>query len=166
MKAHIYISFLILLFTAFAFTHEGQAQDVVVTYDGPTMIDLNEDATSVIVGNPNHAQVVLDNPRRLFINAGQPGMTRLTVLGQNGQVIFNRNIIVGGGSNQMIRIRNACINSGGAACQANRVYYCPEGRRCSDVSLPNAQAGTSTASEIPPAVIAPPAAAGAAVEGE
>jgi len=103
-----------------------------VSPDGPRIVQLNEDAASVIVGNPAHASVVMDNPRMLIINAGIPGMTRLTVLGRNGNVILSENIIVSGASDGFVRVRNACIN-GGENCQPTKMYYCEEGDSCHNV---------------------------------
>lgn len=141
-------------------THPTKASDIAVNYDGPTMIDLNDDAATVIVGNPEHAKVILDTPRRLLVTAGQPGMTRLMVLDRNGQVILNRNMVVGnGGGNgngSTIRIRNACVN-GGENCQENRIYHCAEGQRCNAMMVPNSP--TSNGGATAPAgqgPIAPP----------
>lgn len=103
-----------------------------VSPDGPRIVQLREDAASVIVGNPAHASVVMDNPRMLIINAGIPGMTRLTVLGRNGNVILSENIIVNGASNGFVRVRNACIN-GGDNCQPTRMFYCEAGDACHNV---------------------------------
>lgn len=103
-----------------------------VSPDGPRIVSLSEDAASVIVGNPAHASVVLDNPRLMIITAGIPGMTRLTVLGRNGKVIMSENIIVNGATSGMVRVRNACIN-GGEGCQPTKMYFCEEGDVCHNV---------------------------------
>ena len=45
----------------------SHAHALDITPDGPKIINLNEDAKSVIVGNPNHINVVLDNPRMVVV---------------------------------------------------------------------------------------------------
>jgi hypothetical protein len=159
LKIHLHV--LVFLIAIMAFSGLSNANEIAVDYDGPTIIDLNSDAATVIVGNPEHAQVMLDNPRRLLVNAGQPGMTRLMVLDKNGQVILNRNMVVGNGgghNGSMIRIRNACIN-GGEGCAENRVYYCAEGQRCNTMMMPTAPATGGAGMPInSPGPIVPPAA--------
>ncbi len=111
-----------------------------VSPDGPKIVSLPEDASSVIVGNPAHATVVLDNPRLMIITAGIPGMTRLTVLGRQGNVIMSENIIVNGATDGMVRVRNACIN-GAEGCQPTRMFYCEEGQQCHNVIVNEPTAG-------------------------
>ena len=123
--------FYILLFTlTISFTTLAQALDV--SPDGPLIVNLRDDATSVIVGNPAHASVSLENSRMLIINAGIPGATNLTVLGSDGRVIMNEKIIVNGASQGYVRVKNACINGGGD-CRETTMYYCEEGSSCHNV---------------------------------
>ena len=123
--------FFILLLT-FVITGSTLAHALDVSPDGPLIINLREDAKSVIVGNPNHASVSLDNPRLLIINAGMPGVTSLTVLSADGRVILSDKIISGGAAQGYVRIQNACINSDGP-CQPVRMFYCEEGSACHNV---------------------------------
>ena len=122
--------FTLLLTSVLSFSTMAHALDV--SPDGPLIINLREDASSVIVGNPAHATVALENPRLLIVNAGMPGVTSLTVLGVNGNVIMNDKIISGGAAQGYVRVKNACINSTGD-CQPVRMYYCEEGSACHNV---------------------------------
>lgn len=108
------------------------AMALEVSPDGPQIINLSEDAASVIVGNPAHATVAMDNPRMLIVNAGIPGMTSLTVLSREGKVILSDKIIVNGATENYVRVRNACIN-GSEGCQPTRMFYCEEGTACQNV---------------------------------
>lgn len=103
-----------------------------ISPDSPRIVHLSEDASSVIVGNPEHASVAMDNPRLLLITAKRPGMTGLTVLGKNGQVILQENLIINGPTQNFIRIKNACIN-GGDGCQPTRMFHCEKGAPCNNV---------------------------------
>jgi len=105
-----------------------------VSPDGPRLVELPEDASSVIVGNPSHATVALDNPRLMIISAGVPGVTKLTVLGKSGRVIFNERLIVNGARGGYIRIKNACIN-GGDVCQKTKMYHCENGEACHSIAV-------------------------------
>lgn len=125
----------------------AQAETLRVSMSGPEMLTLDEDAASVIVGNPAHVTVALDNPRSLMIMPKAPGMTNVIVLGRNGNVLFNEAVIVGGPSQDYIRIQNACIN-GGDTCQQFQTYYCEEGERCQNVGVmtPASSGGSQGAS--------------------
>ena len=87
----------------------------------------------MIVGNPAHATVSLENSRMLLVTAGMPGATSLTVLGQDGNVIMNEKLIVNGAAQGYVRVKNACINSSGGDCAETRMYYCEEGSACHNV---------------------------------
>lgn len=134
----------ILLLSLCLFSMPSMALDV--SPDGPKMVQLSEDASSVIVGNPAHATVVIDNPRLLMITAGVPGMTKLIVLGKKGQVILDETVIVNGASRGFIRVKNACIN-GGEACQPTKMFYCDGGKPCHNVIVnePTVSGGGSSA---------------------
>jgi hypothetical protein len=110
----------------------GQALAIDISPDKPRILQLSEDASSVIIGNPEHASVAIDNPRLLLITAKRPGMTGLTVLGKNGQVILQENLVVNGPTHNFIRIKNACIN-GGEGCQPTRMFHCEKGTACNNV---------------------------------
>ena len=146
----------LLILLAFGLFTTSSIMALEVSPDGPRIVSLNEDAASVIVGNPAHATVILDNPRLMIITAGIPGMTRLTVLGRDGKVIMGEDIIVNGPSIGMVRVRNACIN-GGENCQPTRMYHCVEGRQCHNVIVNEptvsgnggAAAGSASTSGVP-----------------
>lgn len=124
--------------------HRG-GEPIWVGMDGPAIVRLDADAASVIVGNPAHASVALDDSRTVMVNAGAPGMTRLVVIGKEGQVILDRRVIVdasgagngadedGENNGKFINVKNACINSDGV-CQPNNVFYCVEGEKCHSVA--------------------------------
>jgi hypothetical protein len=146
----IYQYILIMVITLVCVTDaSAQNNDIHVGNDGPVIITLGEDAGSVIVGNPTNAYVILETPRRILVNAGAPGMTRLTVLNGNGKTILNRNLVIGAGGNGIIRIQNACINDDGGNCQPDITYNCGEGQRCNR-TMPSAppQSGGNSSYEI------------------
>lgn len=92
--------------------------------DKTEMVRLDEDANSVIIGNPAHLNVMLDNSRLLLLAAREPGATQFTVLNRAGKIIMQRHVIVSGPQEKYIRVRRSCIN-GRSGCQPTTVYYCP-----------------------------------------
>jgi len=122
-----------------------------ITPDGPAIIRFSEDAGSVIVGNPAHASAVLESPRQIMLMPGAPGATKVIALNREGKTIFNRSVVVGGGSGEYMRINRNCMMAGEMPCAPASIYYCPD--RCYETSL-NAGTGeggcTQSSMPMPP----------------
>jgi hypothetical protein len=118
-----------IIIFSFLVWFSAPAQSLSISAERPLLINLPEDAASVIVGNPVHASVVLDNPRLMIVTAGLPGTTQLTVLGKRGHIIWNDRLTVNSGGGDNIRITNACIN-GDDQCQSTKMLSCEKGGKC------------------------------------
>ncbi len=107
-----------------------------LTPDKTEMIKLESDAQSIVVGNPAHASVLMENPRLLLVVPRQAGATYVSVLDKDGQVIMQRHIVVAAPKEKYVRIRRSCANASGGGrstgCQPLTVYYCPD--TCHEVS--------------------------------
>ncbi|HTK84447.1 MAG TPA: pilus assembly protein N-terminal domain-containing protein [Patescibacteria group bacterium] len=97
-----------------------------LTPDKPQIVNLDTDASSVIVGNPAHLNAIMDTTRSLVLVPRDPGATHLTVMGQNGKPIMERYVIVGAPAQKYIRIRRDCTGVPGSSCEPESVYYCPD----------------------------------------
>ncbi|MEM9469901.1 MAG: pilus assembly protein N-terminal domain-containing protein [Pseudomonadota bacterium] len=107
-----------------------------LTPDKSELLKLDQEAASVIVGNPNHVNVMLDTPDTLVIVPRLPGASYFTVIGQDGSVVMQRHVVVGGGAQKenYVRIRRSCgNNTSGRPCETESVYFCPD--MCHAVSL-------------------------------
>ncbi|MEM7618223.1 MAG: pilus assembly protein N-terminal domain-containing protein [Pseudomonadota bacterium] len=107
-----------------------------LTPDKSEMIRLSEKAASVVVGNPNHISVLLDTPDTIIVVPRMQGASHFTVIGENGKVIMQRHVVVGGSSDNYVRIRRSC-GADDRSCQQTSVYYCPN--TCHEV-MENTQA--------------------------
>ena len=116
-----------------------------LTPDRTEVVRLEQDAASVVVTNPAHAQVMLETPRLLLVMPRQPGSTSLFVLDKNGNSIFERDIIISGSTKPYVRIRKSC-NDSSSNCAADTYFYCPDG--CYEVGT---VAPSDSAPEVPPA---------------
>lgn len=96
-------------------------------------VALSRDAASVIVANPAHATVFLDNPRLLVIMPRAPGATELMVLDSKGKTILQKGVLVSGSGDDHVRIRRIC-NDSVTDCQAQTIYYCPD-NNCAEVAI-------------------------------
>lgn len=98
-----------------------------LTPEKSEIVHLNENATSIIVGNPQHLNVLLESPRTIILTPRQPGATHFLVMNKDGKVVMSRHVIVASPKENYVRIRRSCINSRSGNCQDTRVYYCPGG---------------------------------------
>ena len=98
-----------------------------LTPDKSELVRLTTEASSVIVGNPEHITVLLDTPKLAVVVPRKAGATYFTVLDKDQNVIMQRHVIVSSPQKNYVRIRRSC----GAApkdspCQPTSVYFCPD----------------------------------------
>lgn len=96
-----------------------------LTQDKSEMIKLDQEAASVVVGNPNHISVLLDTPDTLIVVPRLAGASHFTVIGKDGSILMQRHVIVGAPKEKYVRIRRSC-NSDDRNCQATSTYFCPD----------------------------------------
>ena len=123
-------------------THASEGEDmemgdsthppVNVTPDRSELVYLDQDASSIIVGNPLHANVIADSSRVLVVVPRAPGATHFTVLDKNGQVIMRRHVIVASPKKDYVRVKRMCME-GSEDCQNTSVFYCPD--TCHEVGI-------------------------------
>ncbi len=115
-------------------------------------IKLDEDAASVVVANPSHATVFLDNARTLIVIPRAAGATNFKVLNRKGEVILSQPIMVNDTDNKdYVRVTRICGSA--SNCQASSTYYCPD--NCVPVAVPQPEANVSYPT-IPPIAALPP----------
>ena len=105
-----------------------------LTPDKSEIVRLDAEARSIIVGNPVHLNVLMDNTTTLILSPQAPGATHFTVLDQNGRIIMQRHVIVASPKERYVRIRRSCANAGGGGCAQTSVYFCPD--MCHEIAVP------------------------------
>ncbi len=118
---------------------------IALTPDKSELLRLDEEALTVIVGNPLHLSVLADSPKTLILVGRAPGATHFLALDADGEVIMQRHVIVASPKEKYVRIRSTCA-AGVDGCQATRVYYCPD--MCHEVLI-NSEGETSTPPALP-----------------
>lgn len=104
-----------------------------LTPDKSELIRIEEDAASIVIGNPVHVSVLADTARTLIVVPRAPGATHFSVLNKKGDVIMQRHVIVAAPKKQYIRIRQSCAAVDGDGCEQTQVYYCPD--MCHKINL-------------------------------
>jgi len=117
-----------------------------LTMDKTEVLHLDRDAASIVVNNPAHATVAMDNPRLLVVTPHEAGATSLIVLDGSGGVILQRDIIVSNVKSKYMRVRRAC-GANDAGCAAAAYAYCPDG--CYEVTPVPAPASGGSGAAVP-----------------
>lgn len=152
-KLGIFSALGLLLFSGFAFAEPAPLE---LTMDKTRLVTLDHDAASVIVANPDHLGVSLDNPRLLMLTPHKPGATSMIVLDAEGRTILDQDIVISNVQKKYVRVRRVCANSDASGCTAMSYDYCPDG--CYEVSeVPDDSNGANTP---------PPTRAPGLIEGE
>ena len=118
--------------------------DLRLTPDKSELVRLDQDAVTVIVGNPAHLSIVLDTPRLMVLVPRAPGATHFTVLDRAGNVVMQRHAIIAAPKRHYVRIRRSC--AGAEDCQPTSVFYCPDS--CHEVRV-QTEAGQTGIPDVP-----------------
>lgn len=82
----------------------GQSNSVNVEIDRSTRVQLGGVAASVIVGNPQIADVTVVDANTLFITGKGYGVTEVVAVDGIGRTLFQRQVVVTGGSTGSVRV--------------------------------------------------------------
>lgn len=145
-KSLVYGVILSLFFSIGVAFAQANNQDILLGTDETKLLRLHEDAASVVIANPDYANVMVDTPRHLVVVPRRPGSTSFKVLNKNGEVITENKVIIGANKDHYVKIRRACSNAGDNACSPTSVYYCPNG--CHEVYMASAE-GRNNESAVP-----------------
>lgn len=116
--------------------------DIRLSPDKSELIRLPTRAKSVIVGNPQHLSVLIENNQTLVLVPQLPGATYISVLDKNTNVIMQRHVIVAAPQDNYIRIRRSCASGGDEGCKQTQVFYCPGA--CHEIGLTQQAQETGT----------------------
>lgn len=151
-KSGLFTVLCLLFVSGFAFAAPAPLE---MTMDKTQLLRLDQDAASVIVANPEHLSVDLDNARLLMLTPLQAGATSIIVLDAAGKVILERDVLITNVQNKYVRVKRICAGSD-SSCAATSYTYCPDG--CYEVTPVATGAGGGAAP--------PPTAPSATIEGE
>ncbi len=99
---------------------------IEMTPDKSELVRIDQDAASIIVGNPNHLSIMAESARLLVLVPREAGATYFTVLNGKGEVIMQRHVLVAAPKEKYVRVRRSCVGSANKNCQETSVYYCPD----------------------------------------
>lgn len=97
-----------------------------LTPDKSELIRLDKEAGSVVIGNPAHISVLIDNPKLAVVVPRQGGATYFSILDKEGNVIMQRHVIVASPKKNYVRVRRSCSATSGQECRPTSVYFCPD----------------------------------------
>lgn len=82
----------------------SQSNALSVEIDRSTRVQLGGAASSVIVGNPQIADVTVVDANTLFITGKGYGVTEIVAVDGIGRTVFQRQVVVTGGSTGSVRV--------------------------------------------------------------
>ena len=112
----------------------AQSRGLSVEVDHITRLNLNGSAASVIVGNPQIADVTVVDANTLYVSGRSAGVTEIAVLDGLGRTIYQGDVVVSGPSAGQVRVwRGASVThmACGATCS-------PTARETSAPAAPSA----------------------------
>lgn len=118
---------------------------IKLTPDKSELITLDKEIATVIVGNPNHLNVLAESSKLLVLVPRAAGASYFTALDKSGNVVMQRHVIVASPKNDYVRIRKSCAGSKDKACQTTRVYYCPD--MCHEITMGSQQDAKSDSTD-------------------
>lgn len=83
---------------------QAQADTMSVEIDRSSRVQLSGAASSVIVGNPQIADVSVVDANTLFITGKGYGVTEVVAVDGVGRTLFQREVVVTGGSTGSVRV--------------------------------------------------------------
>lgn len=98
---------------------------IEMTPDKSELVRLDQDAASIIVGNPAHLNIQAESSKLLVLEPRSPGATYFTVLNGKSEIIMQRHVIVASPKEKYLRVRRSCNGTKNENCQETSVYYCP-----------------------------------------
>jgi hypothetical protein len=139
----IRVFLLLVVLTGFSVHQTVQASEetIIIGAEGPAIIKLEQDAASVIIGNPAHAQASMLDARTVILSPAAPGATSFSVMNKDGEVFLQKFVVVNAPKSEFMRINRVCANAGEGGCEPVSVYYCPKGCHEMQVSGVDSEAG-------------------------
>lgn len=96
--------FLIGLISSLALAGSALADPLVVPIDHSTRLTVLGTAASVLVGNPNVADVTVVDSHTLFVQGRGYGETDIVVLNERGDTLYTGEVVVGASSSNRVSI--------------------------------------------------------------
>lgn len=102
--------------------------------DRSEIVLLDEEAGTVVLGNPAHINILVDSAKRLIAVPKAPGASYFSVLNKDGKVIMQRHVLVAPPKEKYVRVRKTCYgDSASSGCKPTQTYYCPD--ICHEVAM-------------------------------
>ncbi len=109
------------------------------------ILKFDQDIGTVIIANPDIADVVVENARQIIVRPVVTGATALTILNRTGEVIYKRDVLINNRHGKFVRVRRICGDT--SDCLESGTYYCPDG--CYEVFNAEGKGGSAGGSSAP-----------------
>jgi Pilus formation protein N terminal region len=86
---------------------EAKAEDLIVQYDQARLLQLDQPAANIIIGNPSIADVTLKSTKLLIITGKTFGVTNLMILNDEEKVIYQSRLMVRADESKVVTLTRA-----------------------------------------------------------
>lgn len=100
----------IISVSAIFFCAAASAQQFTVETGKTKPLKLKQAASSIVVGNPNIADVAVHSDNMLFVSGKTFGTTNMMIFDANGDTIYSANIVVTTNTANMVSVNRAGAN--------------------------------------------------------
>lgn len=77
-------------------------QTMGVSLNGSVTLKLERPASQIIIGNPAVADVTVLSPTNVIVHGKSAAATTLLILGEDGKILLDRQVVVGAASGQSV----------------------------------------------------------------
>jgi hypothetical protein len=85
----------------------AKADDLIVQYDQARLLQLDQPAANIIIGNPSIADVTLKSTKLLVITGKTFGVTNLMILNDEEKVIYSSRLMVRADESKVVTLSRA-----------------------------------------------------------
>jgi len=86
---------------------DAKAEDLIVQYDQARLLQLDQPAANIIIGNPSIADVTLKSTKLLIITGKTFGVTNLMILNDEEKVIYQSRLMVRADDSKVVTLTRA-----------------------------------------------------------
>lgn len=94
-----------------ALAEEMKTTDLIVQYDQARLLQLDQPAANIIIGNPSIADVTLKSTKLLVITGKTFGVTNLMILNDEEKVIYNARLMVKSDESKIVTLTRGDVKN-------------------------------------------------------
>lgn len=100
----IYYTITVVIMSIITINAHANQNQITVIMDHAKVIKLEQEAQSIIIGNPHVVDATVQDNQTLILTGKSFGTTNLIALNENGDTVYNKNVVVQTHGENLVRI--------------------------------------------------------------